>query len=489
MTFSFISHESLQKELQEEKGVMTMILQFSLASRRLLWNPIQKVDADVSCRFIEVPDEVIVTILKKMGDPKTLIRCSTVCKHLQCLVSKVDTVSIRFSYPGEAREGNKSWLKNPQNLVCWLKKENKHRLGEKLWSVHKWEGDRCNVNKSIIKERDVEELLRLLTRMTTMTRYDENAHFLTVVTWVQWNPTRLRSVYYTSRWRLHLFDSVFLNLRDAKTLIRCSSVCKHLQCLVPKVDTVSLRFSYPGEPGEYLPCWKSHYHIPQSEIPAIMKLFANLKFLEINLCLCRALLPCIYGEPCRHGFMLLLKSVNMNDKMHTHMCAAFQLGSLLSDDEGILSRDSDVMLIGQVKSSLMLSFFLVILCHQPKTLRSMVILSAGILGNGLEGKVECRPEGKVWCRSEGNLFMESQHLARFRALSSETRVNKSWLEDPENLVCWLKKHEENEHRLEEKLWLIRKWEGERCSMNKTIVKDSDVEELVRAFDGDDGEKQ
>ncbi|KAB5572963.1 hypothetical protein DKX38_000157 [Salix brachista] len=67
-----------------------------------------------------------------------------------------------------------------RNLVYWLKKheENKHQLGEKLWLVHKWEGERCNVNKLFVKERDVEELLGLLKRTgaTTM-KNNENAGF------------------------------------------------------------------------------------------------------------------------------------------------------------------------------------------------------------------------------------------------------------------------------------------------------------------------
>jgi hypothetical protein len=73
---------------------------------------------------------------------------------------------------------NKSWPKNLQNLAYWLKKheENKHQLGEKLWLVHKWKGERCNVNKLIVKERNVEELLGLLTRTAKM-RNNENADF------------------------------------------------------------------------------------------------------------------------------------------------------------------------------------------------------------------------------------------------------------------------------------------------------------------------
>ncbi|KAL9370127.1 hypothetical protein Peur_041326 [Populus x canadensis] len=279
-----------------------------------------------------------------------------------------------------------------------------------------------------------------------------------------------------------LIVTILTRTKDAKTLIRCLSVCKRLQCLVTKVDTVFLRFSYPGEAGQYLPCWKSHYHILQSTIPALMKVFVNLKALEIKLCLCPSLLPCYYGVSHRRSFKFLLKSVDMNDKMHTHMCTAFDIGSLLSADGEISFPEANMMYIGNVKSSLMLSFFLVILCHRPKTLRSMVILSSESYGS--EGKAQYRSEDKEGCRSEGNVFMESEQVARFRALSSTRRVDERWLKDPQNLFCWLENHEENKHQLAKKLWLIHKWEGERCNMNESIVKKSDVEELLRAFDED-----
>jgi hypothetical protein len=164
------------------------------------------------------------------------------------------------------------------------------------------------------------------------------------------------------------------------------------------------------------------------------------------------------------------------------MCTAFDIGSLLSADGEISFPESNMMYIGNVKSSLMLSFFLVILCHRPKTLRSMVILSSESYGS--EGKAQYRSEDKEGYRSEGNVFMESEQVARFRALSLTTGVDESWLKDPQNLVCWLENHEENKHQLAEKLWLIHKWEGERCNMNESIVKKSDVEELLRAFDED-----
>lgn len=65
----------------------------------------------------------------------------------------------------------------------------------------------------------------------------------------------------------------------------------------------------------------------------------------------------------------------------------FQAGSLSRDDEGMLSHEWNRFYLEKIENSLILSFSVVILCHQPKTLSRAVILSAGILGHSSEGKV------------------------------------------------------------------------------------------------------
>lgn len=65
----------------------------------------------------------------------------------------------------------------------------------------------------------------------------------------------------------------------------------------------------------------------------------------------------------------------------------FEAGSLSRDDEGMLSHERNRFYLEKIENSLMLSFFVVILCHQPKTLSRAVILSAGIQGHSPEGKV------------------------------------------------------------------------------------------------------
>lgn len=273
-----------------------------------------------------------------------------------------------------------------------------------------------------------------------------------------------------------LIITILKKTGDPKTLLRCCLVCKHLQSLVSKVDAVSLRFSYPGEAGDYLPCWKSHYHIPLSAIPAIMKVFAYMKSLKIKLCLCPSLLTC-YGVHRGHAFKYKLKAEDMNDKMHTHLCMAIEVGPLSSDNRGMLSHKQDWFDIEKDKNPLMMSFFLVILSHRPKTLSSVVILSTGIERHGLKRKVRHRTE-------VGKVFMESEQMARFFSLISNTKVNKSWLKNPQNLVCWIKKDEQNNHRVREMLWLVHKWEGERCNVKKSSIKERDVQELLGAFDED-----
>ncbi|KAJ6307369.1 hypothetical protein OIU76_017208 [Salix suchowensis] len=274
---------------------------------------------------------------------------------------------------------------------------------------------------------------------------------------------------------------------DPKTLICCSAVCKHLQCVVSKADSVALRFSYPGTAGEYLQCWNSHHHIPQPAIPSLMKVFANLISLKIDLCLCPELVPLYSGIARTHGFKFQLKSVDMTDKMHTEVCLAFEVGLLSSDDEGMLlsEAEAEALHILNVKSPLTLSFFLLILCYRPKSLRSVVILSSGLLGYGIERYL---PRHKVMYRSGGNVFMESEQLAKFRSLNSTTGLDESWLTHPQNLICWRKKHEEDEYRIGERLWLVHKWEGERCNMKQSVVKKTDVDELLRAFDEDADEQ-
>lgn len=55
--------------------------------------------------------------------------------------------------------------------------------------------------------------------------------------------------------------------------------------------------------------------------------------------------------------------------------------------KGCYPHERNRFYLEKIENSLMLSFFVVILCHQPKTLSRAVILSAGIQGHSSEGKV------------------------------------------------------------------------------------------------------
>lgn len=82
-----------------------------------------------------------------------------------------------------------------------------------------------------------------------------------------------------------LTTKIFSKLEDEpKTLIRCTAVCKNWASFVSETVNLSLRFSSLGNEGLSIPCSKLHYHIPQSAIPSIMNVFANLESFEIKLC-------------------------------------------------------------------------------------------------------------------------------------------------------------------------------------------------------------
>ncbi|KAF9688736.1 hypothetical protein SADUNF_Sadunf01G0019100 [Salix dunnii] len=88
-----------------------------------------------------------------------------------------------------------------------------------------------------------------------------------------------------------------------------------------------------------------------------MKVFANMESLKIKLC--------------------LFPSVKLMERV----------GSLSCHDEGMFSYEWNRFYLGKIENSLMLSFSVVILCHQPKMLSRAVILIAGILGHSLEGGI------------------------------------------------------------------------------------------------------
>lgn len=88
----------------------------------------------------------------------------------------------------------------------------------------------------------------------------------------------------------------------------------------------------------------------------------------------------------------------------SNLCMDFEAGSLSRDDEGMLSHEWNRFYLEKIENSLMLSFLVVILCHQPKTLSRAVILSARIQGHSSEGKVG------YWSE-EGKVFVDSKQLA------------------------------------------------------------------------------
>ncbi|KAI5554626.1 hypothetical protein BDE02_19G027000 [Populus trichocarpa] len=259
---------------------------------------------------------------------------------------------------------------------------------------------------------------------------------------------------------------------DTKTLIRCSTVCKNLHSLVSKIDTVSLKFLCPNEGDDddddddyVLLCSQSHHHIPQVAFPALMKVFANLNFLEIKLCsfpsssnLHVSRLNCMIGD-C--------------DSIHCELIFAIQVGVLSSTRR---SRNIPLKLNGKFDTSFaetMMFFLKKMVPHWPKTLKKVVILSANMQGSGSRGKV----------------FIGEEELDNFVDLISTSMVYESWLNwlnNPKNVTYWRKDAQNDEHSwLRENVWILYglgfPWVKDRVTTD-IVVMESVVKELLGAFE-------
>ncbi|KAB5565081.1 hypothetical protein DKX38_005135 [Salix brachista] len=82
--------------------------------------------------------------------------------------------------------------------------------------------------------------------------------------------------------KLDLPDEIILTkVQDTETLVRCSSASRRFQAIVSKIDTVFL--SYVRKENSQS-CTQPHCHIPLEAVPALMKVFSNVKFLKVKLC-------------------------------------------------------------------------------------------------------------------------------------------------------------------------------------------------------------
>ncbi|CAK7339376.1 unnamed protein product [Dovyalis caffra] len=263
---------------------------------------------------------------------------------------------------------------------------------------------------------------------------------------------------------------------DPKTLIRCSAVCKNWGYFVSKTVNLSLRFLSTGEKGESLPCSKRHYHIPVAAIPSIMKVFANLESLKIKLCR----FPSATSQPpCCQNFNQIKVEWD-GDDYHTYTCTAFEVGLLSSSIKGaVLFHDFSRNNFATIHSFSVTYFYWKMLDHRPKTLSSMVIMSS---------KMERS-------RSGGKVFLKYEQLPNLRDSVSNSKVNKSWLEDPQHVVHWHKNHSAKNHLLQEQVWLVYEWkyfvankelDQKELDEKELSAKKTDFTELLDGLDYDAG---
>lgn len=264
--------------------------------------------------------------------------------------------------------------------------------------------------------------------------------------------------------------------QDPKTLIRCSSVSKNLHSLISKFDSISLRLSYPDEYYASLPCFHSHHHIPQAVVPGIIRVFSNLKFLQLNLCPC----PSPSSEDGEMSRLMFLRHNDDDDYMNCEITVAFEVGFLsgtrTSGDLPLKLRPQ-IVNTGVVEMNLLIVN--TILQHCPKTLRSLVISSAKMQGSG----------------SKGEVFVRQEVMGKLADVVSSLRGYESWvkwLNDPRNVAYWLKNPLNDEHRcLREIMWAVRRvelpWPWEE--RNELVVREGDVKGLLSVYDYNDEQQR
>jgi hypothetical protein len=258
---------------------------------------------------------------------------------------------------------------------------------------------------------------------------------------------------------------------DPKTLIRCFLVSKNWASLVSKTVNLSIRMSCTGENADSLPCATLHNHIPLSAIPGIMKLFANLESLEIKLCHCPSPTP---ETPC-YQHVTKVKAEWAGDDSKTYTCTANEVGLLSTIQGPLVSLELEEEKFDTVENSSALDLYWIVLYYRPETMRSLVIMSAKM--------DELRSEGKV--------FISYDQLSEFPDSISSLSVNKSWLENPKNVVYWHKNQRRKKRSLREKVWLFYQWQSlisnEGQNMKDLIETKADLMKLLDGVaDGDNG---
>ncbi|KAF9686417.1 hypothetical protein SADUNF_Sadunf03G0156400 [Salix dunnii] len=261
--------------------------------------------------------------------------------------------------------------------------------------------------------------------------------------------------------------SIVEKIRDTKTLVLCSVVSKQLHAVVSKIDTISVRIlPYPRFRGRFA-CSESHNHFPPSQVRGLMRVFGNVKHLNIRLCTFPTLSP---GNQANH--LLLIKAMINGDDIRIDCCSAIKVGLLRRGKVEMMEMLFDPML-GQHPISYANDVCIdAIVRHRPRTLSSIVISFVKMHGF-YRKKVSMTRKMRDLCK--GKLFMTRKQLDDVTNLPPNTSV-EGWLQDARNFAYQLK-NSVNNGRPRDELWHVTQWESFCTEMGKIYVQNPTVSEM------------
>ncbi|CAK7339373.1 unnamed protein product [Dovyalis caffra] len=140
--------------------------------------------------------------------------------------------------------------------------------------------------------------------------------------------------------------------------------------LASELDYLSLTFLFQSRmmiddgDEEDSPCFQSHHHIPKSAIPALMKVFENLKSLEIKIC---------FSQTCMDNSFRLEATSAGSDVCSYLTCVSVpsKAGLLTSSDYTPSSLDAE---FGCAHICSFMDFYTLMLKNRSKTLTSLVMM-------------------------------------------------------------------------------------------------------------------
>ncbi|KAB5565082.1 hypothetical protein DKX38_005136 [Salix brachista] len=232
-------------------------------------------------------------------------------------------------------------------------------------------------------------------------------------------------------------------IRDTKTLVICSVVSKQLHAVVSKIDAISVRIlPYPRFHGRF-ECSESHNHLPPSQFPGLMRVFANVKHLNIRLCTFPTL---NLRNPGNN--LLMIKAMINGDDIRIDCCTAIKVGLLRRGMVEMMEMLFDPML-GQHPIS---------------------YASDGFYGK----KVSMTRKIRDLC--SGKLFMTRKQLDDVTNLPPNSSV-EGWLQDARNFAYKLKSSVNNGRSSRHELWHVTQWESFYTETGKIYIENPTASEV------------